>query len=1226
MTDTDVTSTSITATEVTTTEVTSTSITNTDVTTTDTTATTVTATDVTTTDTTATTVTVTEITSTSLTATDVTSTSVTATDVTATDTTATTVTATDVTSTSVTATDITSTSVTATDVTSTDITRTFLTRTSLTATSITATEVTSTTITATTTTTRPPTAAPTVRCNGRDPIICELLTCVLPGPGTEQRNAEAIEHCPNKCDPICGGTIAPTTASPVPAAPGAPCISENVCETGQPGSILVRYSPQTGSSNQQGSNAVVIGEVAGTLQTLVCTDIQEAPASNINVNDVIVLSPSGSEFNNDTTCLLYGAGESNFQAIQFHTSCSSPLNVGDVFGSFEVIGYDGDIHCDFTSPTPRESVELCSDVDVCADSAPSVIELRYSPGSVGVNFQGSESAVSGDASSGNATDIICLGVGGEGHHYSNVGAGDTIVVGSIQGTEGTYLGGVLSCTIFSDGARIEFVTMQTSCESSLTVGDGFGSLTIVGYDNHERFCDAACSACDSSLESGTSLSGLEFEYTAGDEVMHNQAFGSVIVAGSIGESGPVSVAVVSSTTYETISDTSGVVVGQIIPVPIAATTTSLTIFIYNDSAQVREITDDDAVSGNVPLSCDGIFNVPVDNVTVPCTTPGISFPSSCANSLVRAQCARSCCDFGYPADYSQHRGDTPPVILSMVTIDVTCNEEITLGAALGPLIVAGYSRGDGSRGSLGSQQQCLVTTGGETFAPTSAPTSNCRDTGSSCPVLVASGACVFGHPDYTVASAECQDSCALCRPQTPVEQTQLIAEVSGTQESEKSCAELQALADQATTWKVRGQVTDSTVCGASKNMQGECLGDHGFGSALRQCSAMGARLCTPAEIQVGEVEQTGCGSGLPVWSSEPCSVNGNDGLFVSTYNSFASTCGTQETGTIATVRCCADVVIGSPLEIFFVGANINATNENQWLTAVQDLLTIDQRRERRALVNDPTDILLITTSFTSDSVTVSFRTEALKQEVQTHINDSPTSFCVTVNTGTFCGSLDNNEANSGGTSNSDGALLGSNSSQGLTIAAFVLIAAVVAVAALVAVVRPRHADHELNSENSSAVDYEFASAVTPHARRPARQKVGLRVMPSMASSEGGSLPGIETFDALEDDIYSLAAGDNDTSAVPAPWEWMDMLRDPADEQNPQYEWADQFGGQDQGPHGRTDVTYDYAAQEEPDLNDSQPMIKRWDYWQAKPRPERPQTQESETPRDTDTGLEWDGSY
>jgi hypothetical protein len=861
-----------------------------------------------------------------------------------------------------------------------------------------------------------------------------------------------LDLCPIKCDESCGAVVTPPPSAP--PTPQLECIEDNVCTQGskvRPSSLLLRYVPGAFIISQQGSKASVDGSVSGQLSYITCTDgVTAVPNTAIDVNDVIELFPGTSaatpkgggtsepRFAASTTCVLY-ASQGRRQDITFHTSCSVPLKVDDIFGSLTMVGYNGTMQCQ--GEEARVVATPCTDPNVCTAPALISLELMYTPGQSSSNSQGLAAYDQGDASVGMARDIICVGDENSGHHFSDVPAGDTVVVGHSEDSDGTYLGADLSCTIFSNGSKIEQIRISTSCSVPLVVGDIFGSLTVVGYNDLTTVCNPTCYACptDAAALGGVGLKTLSFNYTGGDTVSHSLPAGSVTVAGGIYNEDPVFITVVTGAPERIIGVYTNVVLGQSISIEVPDTDGTVSFFMSSTTASSSTtsvpLTSTAAVTTVTPADVCEELEDANPNETLTCSTRGINFPDSCALSIVRHHCPRSCCTYGYAADYTESSTGGP--ILAMVTIDVTCGtKRLSMSDSFGALQISAFSHTDDSTGTFSLAEGCAIGTSGPTVAPmssapTSAPSSSCFDMIDGCPFIVLAGGCEPTSASFEQAKANCARSCGFCM----TVEDQLIADINGTVVSAMTCDELEAVSE-TSVWKTMGSSSSDQVCGASKNTAGVCFGDFTFGPELRQCFDIGARSCTMEEIEQGEAATTACGaSGKFTWTSTACSnAQGVTGLYLYNKDTSTTECATPDSSSVGMVQCCADHPVV---------------------------------------------------------------------------------------TSTAAGNVANNNANQQST-------LGADGTQGLTIAAFVLIAAVIAVVALVALLKRRQKrdDADVNTTDGST-----AAASSVSSRDNSRR------YPTLDGPDDDSFSiGTTALDRSEHPNYDRATG-------PAPWEWMDMLRD-----------------------------------------------------------------------------------
>ena len=114
------------------------------------------------------------------------------------------------------------------------------------------------------------------------------------------------------------------------------------CETlGKPSSLVFKYTGNdcSASSNDQGSKTECAGAPgAGAVDVEVVKDPGKVSASPSSLvpGDLLTLSALGNDMGSEVQ-LNVGA-----QSLAIHTSCSAPLAVGDVFGSLELLSFDGE--------------------------------------------------------------------------------------------------------------------------------------------------------------------------------------------------------------------------------------------------------------------------------------------------------------------------------------------------------------------------------------------------------------------------------------------------------------------------------------------------------------------------------------------------------------------------------------------------------------------------------------------------------------------------------------------------------------------------------------------------------------------------------------------------------------------------------------------------------------------------------------------------------------------
>jgi len=96
----------------------------------------------------------------------------------------------------------------------------------------------------------------------------------------------------------------------------------------------------------------------------------------------------------------------------------------------------------------------------------------------------------------------------------------------------------------------------------------------------------------------------------------------------------------------------------------------------------------------------------------------------------------------------------------------------------------------------------------------------------------------------------------------------------------------------------------SSVCGESDDGLGGCSGELTWTEATSFCGAVGARLCTAAELSAKETKATGCGyDSQLLWSSTEC----DGGFSIVSGTGDASGCAAGVA--VEKVRCCADTSV-----------------------------------------------------------------------------------------------------------------------------------------------------------------------------------------------------------------------------------------------------------------------------------------------------------------------------
>ena len=126
-------------------------------------------------------------------------------------------------------------------------------------------------------------------------------------------------------------------ANPLVIVPGP---TPDCTTLGKPSSLVFKYTGNdcSASSNNQGAKTACSGAPGGgTVLVDIVKDPSKVSASPTSVapGDLLTLSALGADMGAEVQ-LEVGA-----QFLKIHTSCSAPLAVGDVFGSLELLSFDG---------------------------------------------------------------------------------------------------------------------------------------------------------------------------------------------------------------------------------------------------------------------------------------------------------------------------------------------------------------------------------------------------------------------------------------------------------------------------------------------------------------------------------------------------------------------------------------------------------------------------------------------------------------------------------------------------------------------------------------------------------------------------------------------------------------------------------------------------------------------------------------------------------------------
>lgn len=123
------------------------------------------------------------------------------------------------------------------------------------------------------------------------------------------------------------------------------------CAEGDPQKLVFEYTPSdcSASNNQQSSDSCD-GALVSAIKEVMTSDGTATFADSI-----VTITAAGDRFPSDTDIAITDVDD-NTQDLTIHTSCSQPLDVGDVFGSLTLIVFN-------RPPIPDRVQQLEADVE-----------------------------------------------------------------------------------------------------------------------------------------------------------------------------------------------------------------------------------------------------------------------------------------------------------------------------------------------------------------------------------------------------------------------------------------------------------------------------------------------------------------------------------------------------------------------------------------------------------------------------------------------------------------------------------------------------------------------------------------------------------------------------------------------------------------------------------------------------------------------------------------------
>jgi uncharacterized repeat protein (TIGR01451 family) len=262
-------------------------------------------------------------------------------------------------------------------------------------------------------------------------------------------------------------------------------------------------NPQGGKATCADGDALVPADIPGNMQ-LVYTGKDPAKFSFTQDQSdptIFKLTTTRADFHSDTKIEIRGSENNLLQSLKFHSSCSQPVSLGDVFGALTVVEFSTKDGGQFLLPDPEPpapnnlcTIELAPPGPHCT-TKPTSLTFRYLGGdcTIDPNFQDGRASCVGDplgdmepvrievTGTKKDADRTYLNTGEPADVYP-----DDIVTALASAGGSSKFGSSTMVRIYDrfDLLRQE-IEFHTSCSKELNLGDRFGALELFGMDRQE---------------------------------------------------------------------------------------------------------------------------------------------------------------------------------------------------------------------------------------------------------------------------------------------------------------------------------------------------------------------------------------------------------------------------------------------------------------------------------------------------------------------------------------------------------------------------------------------------------------------------------------------------------------------------------------------------------------------------------------------------------------------
>lgn len=284
------------------------------------------------------------------------------------------------------------------------------------------------------------------------------------------------------------GTFGVSNQAPLTVVDGA---CHTCCEYGKPKLLRIQYTGSDCSAtshNQKSDKVSCAGDPMGTSPVrILCTDKDDPSDSSAKVwfdgevslgeyFDASALNAGEDDFKNETYVYTFDLNGTLLQAVEFHTSCSQPLNVGDQFGASRIIGCVGK-----DEPIPG---------DCCAEGKPIVLTMEYTGESCAAtsHLQDADKvSCTGDPMGAPQVFVKATNKSNPFDGGAKVWFAGLVDLGAAFDIAASHAGedkfsSETHVHVFSadQSTVLQSVEFHTSCSQPLFVGNQFGSMKLIG--------------------------------------------------------------------------------------------------------------------------------------------------------------------------------------------------------------------------------------------------------------------------------------------------------------------------------------------------------------------------------------------------------------------------------------------------------------------------------------------------------------------------------------------------------------------------------------------------------------------------------------------------------------------------------------------------------------------------------------------------------------------------